>query len=388
MGIHLTWEYGRKLTAISGSGLEVSYTYSVDGKRMSKTVNGVTTDFIYSGDTLAGFKRGSDTLMWLYGADGDYLGFTLNGAEYYYVKNMQGDIVAIADENRNIVVVYTYNDYGKLESTSGTLAGTVGALNPIRYRGYYYDDETGFYYTDTRYYDPQTARFINADDESLIIATPMSLTDKNLYAYCDNNPISRADRGGKFWNTIIGTVTGAIIGGVNAALTGSSIKAGIVSGAVSGAISGAALDIAVATGGIGVMAFAVIGGAGGGAIGSIISQTMNNQPVDPLAVLTDAVIGGIAGFMSYGSALATGATPLRETLKQPMKEVAVQAVKDTASTTAISSWGAGSSSGCSYIRTSTSAGKTTCAGVDRRERASVRRSEYYNSYRYRRGLQR
>ena len=136
------------------------------------------------------------------------------------------------------------------------------------------------------------------------------------------------------------------------------------------------------------MAFAVIGGAGGGAIGSIISQTMNNQPVDPLAVLTDAVIGGIAGFMSYGSALATGATPLRETLKQPMKEVAVQAVKDTASTTAISSWGAGSSSGCSYIRTSTSAGKTTCAGVDRRERASVRRSEYYNSYRYRRGLQR
>ena len=228
------------------------YAYSVDGKRLSKTVNGVTTDFIYSGDTLAGFKRGSDTLMWLYGADGDYLGFTLNGAEYYYVKNMQGDIVAIADENRNIVVVYTYNDYGKLESTSGTLAETVGALNPIRYRGYYYDDETGFYYTDTRYYDPQTARFINADDESLIIATPMSLTDKNLYAYCDNNPISRADRDGQFWNVVIGAAVGAaanLVGQVVSDVVTSVVNRKVtisswqtyVGAAVGGAVGGAIL---------------------------------------------------------------------------------------------------------------------------------------------------
>ena len=101
--------------------------------------------------------------MWLYGADGDYLGFTLNGVEYYYVKNMQGDVVAIADENRQIVVTYLYNDYGKIESVGGSLADTVGALNPIRYRGYYYDEETGFYFLNSRYYDPQICRFINAD---------------------------------------------------------------------------------------------------------------------------------------------------------------------------------------------------------------------------------
>ena len=357
---------------------------------MSKTVNGVTTDFIYSGDTLAGFKRGNDTLMWLYGADGDYLGFTLNGAEYYYVKNMQGDVVAIADESRNIVVVYTYNDYGKLESTSGTLADTVGALNPIRYRGYYYDDETGFYYTDTRYYDPQTARFINADDESLIIATPMSLTDKNLYAYCDNNPISREDKGGRFWNTIIGTVTGAIIGGVNAALTGSSIKAGIVSGAVSGAISGAALDIVVATGGTGLIAlgFVMIESGLGSAMGSIINQSMNNQPVYVGTVITDGIIGAAAGGISYGGLRSGSVMSFKETMAQPAKEIAAKAAVDTASTGAVSVWAAASSDGCSYNRTSRNAGKVTSVGVDRRERASVRRSEYYNSYRYRRGLQR
>ena len=171
------------------------YAYSADGKRLSKTVNGVTTDFIYSGDTLAGFKRGSDTLMWLYGADGDYLGFTLNGVEYYYVKNMQGDVVAIADENRQIVVVYTYNDYGKIESVSGSLADTVGTLNPIRYRGYYYDTETGFYFLNSRYYDPQICRFINADSDEILLEQD-DLLGYNLFMYCLNDPINRFDDDG------------------------------------------------------------------------------------------------------------------------------------------------------------------------------------------------
>ena len=221
MGIHLTWEYGRKLTAISGSGLEVSYTYSVDGKRMSKTVNGVTTDFIYSGDTLAGFKRGSDTLMWLYGADGDYLGFTLNGAEYYYVKNMQGDVVAIADENRQIVVVYTYNDYGKIESVSGTLAETVGALNPIRYRGYYYDTETGFYFLNSRYYDPQICRFINADGE--ISDVGGNVLGNNLFVYCFNNPINMDDLNGRWPKWLKGALN--VVSGVAQMVAGAALGA-------------------------------------------------------------------------------------------------------------------------------------------------------------------
>ena len=386
MGIHLTWEYGRKLTAISGSGLEVSYTYSVDGKRMSKTVNGVTTDFIYSGDTLAGFKRGSDTLMWLYGADGDYLGFTLNGAEYYYVKNMQGDIVAIADENRNIVVVYTYNDYGKLESTSGTLAGTVGALNPIRYRGYYYDDETGFYYTDTRYYDPQTARFINADDESLIIATPMSLTDKNLYAYCDNNPISREDRGGQFWNVVIGAAAGAVVGGVMAAITGSDITTGVLSGAVSGALSGlglggAALVKSTLLRGV----FCVGGGLFGGLAGSCIDQIRSTGRIDRGTLICDALYGAIGGLATFGIGSIGGFTNFKEIFKKPIAAVAKQAATDF-TTSAISAGGA--SAGSTQTKNEYEARRASKTVSSPARPPVVRRTGYYyNSYRYRRGAQ-
>ena len=252
MGLTMTWEYGRKLTAISGAGLSAVYAYSVDGKRLSKTVNGVTTDFIYSGDTLAGFKRGSDTLMWLYGADGDYLGFTLNGAEYYYVKNMQGDVVAIADENRQIVVTYLYNDYGKIESVSGSLADTVGALNPIRYRGYYYDDETGFYYLQSRYYDPQICRFINADSQ-----INNDIIGNNLFAYCSNNPIIRADGRGQGWWVVAGAIFGGIVGGVTKVVsnvaTGKKWNDGIVGAVVGGAVYGGVL---AATGNVGLASVA------------------------------------------------------------------------------------------------------------------------------------
>ena len=386
MGLTMTWEYGRKLTAISGSGLSAVYAYAADGKRLSKTVNGVTTDFIYSGDTLAGFKRGNDTLMWLYGADGDYLGFTLNGAEYYYVKNMQGDVVAIADENRNIVVVYTYNDYGKIESVSGSLADTVGALNPIRYRGYYYDDETGFYYTDTRYYDPQTARFINADDESLIIATPMSLTDKNLYAYCDNNPISRADRDGQFWNVVIGAAAGAVVGGVMAAITGSDITTGVLSGAVSGALSGlglggAALVKSTLLRGV----FCVSGGLLGGLAGSWIDQKRNTGKVDIGTLICDALYGAMGGLVSFGIGSIGGFTNFKEILKKPAATIAKQAVTDFTS----SAYTAAGASAGSTLTKNEHEGRCASKTVSSPARPPVvrRTGYYYNSYRYRRGAQ-
>ena len=324
--------------------------------------------------------------MWLYGADGDYLGFTLNGAEYYYVKNMQGDVVAIADENRNIVVVYTYNDYGKIESVSGSLADTVGALNPIRYRGYYYDDETGFYYTDTRYYDPQTARFINADDESLIIATPMSLTDKNLYAYCDNNPISRADRDGQFWNVVIGAAAGAVVGGVMAAITGSDITTGVLSGAVSGALSGlglggAALVKSTLLRGV----FCVSGGLLGGLAGSWIDQKRNTGKVDIGTLICDALYGAMGGLVSFGIGSIGGFTNFKEILKKPAATIAKQAVTDFTS----SAYTAAGASAGSTLTKNEHEGRCASKTVSSPARPPVvrRTGYYYNSYRYRRGAQ-
>lgn len=95
---------------------------------------------------------------------------------------------------------------------SGTYASTPGQNNPIRYRGYYYDSGTSLYYLNSRYYDSAVGRFMNADSFDTLIATPKQLTDKNLFAYCDNNPIVRIDEGGEFWNWVIGASVGAIVG--------------------------------------------------------------------------------------------------------------------------------------------------------------------------------
>ncbi len=90
----------------------------------------------------------------------------------------------------------------------------IGTMNPFRYRGYYYDEETGFYYVSSRYYDPETGRFISADTTEILTATPTALTDKNLFAYCDNNPIVRIDTDGQFWNWVIGASVGAVGGAI------------------------------------------------------------------------------------------------------------------------------------------------------------------------------
>ena len=93
------------------------------------------------------------------------------------------------------------NAWGKCTVTSGA-SNAIANANPVRYRGYYYDDDLDLYYLATRYYDPETCRFVTADDYAVLTATPMGLTDKNLYAYCDNNPVVRIDIGGAFWDII------------------------------------------------------------------------------------------------------------------------------------------------------------------------------------------
>ena len=107
--------------------------------------------------------------------------------------NLQGDVIGIYDGNGNVVVEYTYDSWGKLISITGSLASTIGIKNPLRYRGYYYDTETSLYYLQSRYYDPETCRFINAD--SLLVAGDY-LQGTNLFAYCLNNPVMYSDPSG------------------------------------------------------------------------------------------------------------------------------------------------------------------------------------------------
>lgn len=100
-----------------------------------------------------------------------------------------------------------FHAWGEVLNITGTMADTLGQTNPIRYRGYYYDTETGLYYVSSRFYDPVTHRFISSDVTDVLTATPMALTDKNLFAYCDNNPVIRIDREGQFWDTIFDVIS-------------------------------------------------------------------------------------------------------------------------------------------------------------------------------------
>ena len=116
------------------------------------------------------------------------MGFKTGGKVYSYVYNLQGDVTHIVDESRNIAATYRYDPFGKILNLSSLT--NIGKLNPFRYRGYYYDTESNLYYLNSRYYNPEIGRFINAD---AILGANKDILGYNLYAYCGNNPLNRAD---------------------------------------------------------------------------------------------------------------------------------------------------------------------------------------------------
>ncbi|MGI6362064.1 MAG: RHS repeat-associated core domain-containing protein [Bacillota bacterium] len=141
---------------------------------------------------------------------------------YYYVRDALGNITSLlkvktqngsigTTDTKTLVAEYKYDAYGQIISATRPSGVTddIYQVNPICYKDYYYDADTGWYNLTTRYYDPVVGRFISADDVSLIAESTDEMGDKNLYAYCDNNPISRADKGGEIWNFVIGAAIGA-----------------------------------------------------------------------------------------------------------------------------------------------------------------------------------
>ena len=205
-GYTLTWQ-GKRLQSLSGNNTTASYTYDEQGVRSSKTVNGVTTTFSYNGSLLMAQVQGSGTSqvkqLFSYDANGDVVSVNYNGTEYFYLRNGQNDVVGLMDGSGTKVVEYTYDAWGKLISTTGTLATSLGADNPYRYRGYYYDTETGLYYLMTRYYDPEVCRFISAD---VYLSTGQGVLGNNRFAYCNNNPMLLSDSNGTSPGTPVLTI--------------------------------------------------------------------------------------------------------------------------------------------------------------------------------------
>ena len=188
------WENGRILKKISTSDKSVQMSYDSNGMRTQKTVDGVKTNYYYdSNKNLISLVKGNDTLLFYYDSDGSATSFSYNGTMYFYVKNLQGDVIRIIDLAGTEVASYVYDAWGNIKDTKGE--PTIREINPIRYRGYVYDTETSLYYLQSRYYDPFTGRFLNtdvyADTQS---GTPLST---NMFAYCENNAINKSDDEGK-----------------------------------------------------------------------------------------------------------------------------------------------------------------------------------------------
>jgi len=191
--LSFTWANGRELSTINNNGISGSYTYNDSGIRTSKTYDGVTTNYYLNGSSIVRQVTGSKILDFFYDENGNLYGFKDDGDMYYYVRNGQSDIIGILDNNGIQVVYYQYDSWGNPLTPSGSLASTIGADNPFRYRGYYLDSETGLYYLNSRYYDSTVGRFINADG---LISASSSLLGTNMYSYCENNPVNGYDPSG------------------------------------------------------------------------------------------------------------------------------------------------------------------------------------------------
>ena len=181
-------------------------------------------------------------------------------------------------------------------------------MNPFRYRGYYYDTETGLYYLKTRYYDPEIGRFITIDDTSYL--DPETINGLNLYAYCGNNPVMNVDANGAFFLTlfsvlaslVIGAVIGGIAGGITAVATGQDFWAGFAGGVVSGFISTLGVGLAIVTGGAGGLLIAGVAGFVAGFSGSIIQQgiSVGWNNIDYKSAITSGAFSAIANILTFG----------------------------------------------------------------------------------------
>ena len=197
-GQTMAWTRGRMLYRYGNK----EFYYDATGRRLKKTAPGGynAIEYLYAGDKLIAEKEnGAVTKRYFYDGMG-IAGMEYGANKYYFRKNLQGDVTEIYDESANQVGSYVYDAWGKILSKQGEMA----EINPFRYRGYYYDAETDLYYLQSRYYDPETGRFLNSDAYSYL--SPETLNGLNLYAYCGNNPVMYVDSVGtspKWWQAIL-----------------------------------------------------------------------------------------------------------------------------------------------------------------------------------------
>ena len=288
------------------------YTYDSDGMRITKTTaEGPTTYHVMNGVCYGETRSNGQNLQYVFDENGRVIGFRMQfdtgSIRFYFVFNAQGDVVQLLDSWGNVQANYSYDTWGRCTATDSNgnalSSDSIGMINPFRYRGYYYDNETGLYYLQSRYYDPVVGRFLNADSQ---LNPQQGSIGCNMFAYCGNNPVSKEDPTGHafmFVTAAIGAVVGAVAGGIIAAKEGKNVWAGIGIGAAAGGLIGL---------GAGAAASAVLAG-------SITASTAT------------VMSGGAALVSTIGSGgLGAGATFLANNLSQTFGNGGGQVVAQTA----------------------------------------------------------
>ena len=214
----LTWINGRQLNTYSDGTNNISYKYNMDGIRIEQNKNNVVTNYYLENNKIVAEKTGNNYIIYIYDGCDSIIGFKYNNNTYFYLKNIKEDIIGILDSNYNIVARYEYDAYGKILSITDSNNNSVisninhiANINPFRYRSYYYDVSTGFYYLNTRYYNPEWGRFINADG---MINITTEISSYNLFTYCNNNPVNLSDSVGNFPFLISLMIKGLIAGAI------------------------------------------------------------------------------------------------------------------------------------------------------------------------------
>ena len=260
------WKNGRQLASYRAGSVTYGFEYNADGIRTNKTGGGVTTEYVLNGSQVMRqiIDNGTTTYVadYLYHENGTPMAFAFyevggTPVYYFYETNIQGDIIAIYDENGAKVVGFRYNAWGSFNTDkSNTTICTDLFLRAslFRYRSYIYDYETNFYYLQSRYYDPEVGRFINADNQISDVGS--DALGYNLYAYCTNNPVNLTDPNGHWpgWATKLAVAVGVVavvaaVAAITVATAGTGTAAacfaiGAAKGAAMGLITGAATGAA------------------------------------------------------------------------------------------------------------------------------------------------
>ena len=251
----------------------------------------------------------------MYDNNGDAFGFICNGTEYYYVKNAQNDITAIASADGTVIANYYYDSGGQITEVTGDTA--IAELNPIRYRSYYYDSETEWYFLNTRYYSPELCRFISSDN--LVITVGGEIKGYNLFLYCFNNPINLSDSSGnwpQWFKNAANWVNNKIIQPVKklaqkvfSKINGTYSTGYNVSGTIGGFSSNGQIGLSVDTKGNVAVQYSYGGGVTGGSAGISVSRykTRTNAPNIHQLEGPSQQIGGSFGVPIYGVPVSAGA---------------------------------------------------------------------------------